>query len=131
MESIKQNIEYIQKSILNNTHREQQAIIALIISETVTTIKEATFSYDVPCVPNKSNAHFAVITNKVKQAKSSLISDLQELEGELKRNNTKRCLNILQKMLECNLYMNDVQQVIDGWKGLTKKELTKKTLRIK
>ena len=130
MESIKQNIEYIQKSILNNTHREQGAIIALIISETITAIKEATFSYDVPCVPNKANAHFAVITNKVKQAKSSLISDLQELEGCLKRNNTKRSLNIIQKMLDNNLYMNDVKRVIDNWKGLSRSEVTKKTLRV-
>lgn len=132
-ENILKNVQYIQRSILNNTYKEQCGIIALLIVETITEIKETAISFDVPCVSGKGNSHLAVVTSRVKKAKASLIASLEELDGQLKRNkvNTKLCLVIIQKMLESNLYMDDVQDIIDNWKSSSRSEVIKRTINVK
>lgn len=133
MKNIQTNLQYIQRSILNNTYKEQRGIIVVMIQETITAIKDVVITLEVPCVADKANSHLAVITSRVKKAKASMIASLEDLDGELQRNkvNTNCCVLIIQNMLDSSLYMDDVYEIINNWKGLARTEIIQRTITVK
>lgn len=133
MENITKDLQYIQSAILNDTHKKQKAIIALMITEAIVAVKESKITLEIPYVSDKNTHHITTISNMVKNVKATLISELEELNGELNRKkvNTKRCLNIIQKMLDSSLGMNGVQQTISKWRGLSRSKVIKQTITLK
>lgn len=133
MENITKDLQYIQSAILNDTHKNQKAIIALIITEAIVAIKESEITLEIPYVSEKNTDHITTISNMVMNVKATLISELEELNGELNRKkvNTKRCLNIIQKMLDSSLGMNGVQQTVSKWRGLSRSKVIKQTITLK
>jgi hypothetical protein len=134
MKVIKQNLAYIEKSLMNETHKEQSAIIHLMLVETTQEVKETIFIYEVPFVSAKEDYHFSTYEKRSRKAKASLLSDLQELQTELKtgRNtNIKRCLAVIQKMLHCNLYQDEINKTISKWVNVGNNPTKVRTLKVK
>lgn len=133
MKDIEKNIEYIQSAIIKNTYKEQRGIIALLIAETIAAIKDVVITLQVPCVADKANSHLAVITSRTKKEKAKVIASLEDLDGELQRTkvNTKRCVCIIRNILDSNLYMDDVYEIINNWKGLSRTEIIQRTITVK
>lgn len=132
-QNIKKKLQYIQNSILNDTHQKQKAIIALLLTEAIVEIKQTEITLEVPFVTETHTEHITTISNMVKNAKATLIASLEELAGELNKRkvNTKRCLNAIQKMLESNLYMNGVYYTINKWRSLSRSKIIKQTITVK
>jgi hypothetical protein len=116
-ENVKQNLEYIQKSVLNGTHKEQSAILSVIVAETFEVIKNMKFFYEVPFSNDKNTNHFYTYSSMGKTSKAKLLADLEEIQNEIsKRNtNTKHVLILIQSMLQTNLYKDGVQASINKW----------------
>lgn len=133
MENITKELQYIQSAILNDTHKNQKAIIALMITEAIVAIKESKITLEIPYVSEKNTDHITTISNMVMNVKATLISELEELNGELSRKkvNTKRALKIIQKMLDSSLYMKSVQCTINKWRGLSRSKVIKQTITLK
>jgi hypothetical protein len=134
METVKQNLEYILKSLQNGTHKESGVIIELMLVETIQEVKETIFIYEVPFVSAKEDYHFSTYEKRSRKAKASLISDLQELQTELKtgRNiNIKRCLAVIQKILHCNLYQDEINKTISKWVNVGNNPTKVRTLKVK
>lgn len=117
MKIIKQNLSYIEKSLLNNTHKEQGAIIHLMLEETVQEVKDLVFQYEIPYSSQKATYHVFAFVKRSKKAKASLLCDLRELQTELNRKNinVKRCLVVIQKALQTNLYQDEINRSINKW----------------
>lgn len=132
-QNITRKLQYIQNSILNDTHQKQKAIIALMITEAIVEIKQTEITLDIPYVTETHTEHITTISNMVKNAKATLIASLEELAGELNKRkvNEKRALLIIQKMLESNLYMNGVYYTISKWKSLSRSKIIKQTITVK
>ncbi|QGQ47251.1 hypothetical protein [Metabacillus sediminilitoris] len=115
MNSIKQNLQYIEKSIISGTLNEQKVIIAVILSEVIEAVKEFTFTYQVPVSIYKG--HLETFICLAEKEKSRLLADLQELHYELerKKTNEKRALQLVEKMLVTDLYKDEVQRSINKW----------------
>ncbi|MEE6451713.1 hypothetical protein RAH41_14150 [Gottfriedia acidiceleris] len=113
METIKQNLSYIEKSLLNETHKEQGAIIHLMFTETILRVKETTFIYEVPYSSENYQKHMYSFISISRKA--TLLTDLEELHAEISKKNTniKRSLVLVQKMLNNDLYKSEVKEVIN------------------
>lgn len=132
MKMIKQNLSYISKSLLNNTHKEQAVIINVMLEETIQEVKETTFVYEVPFCSVKEDYHIPIYVNRSKKAKFSILCDLQELQAELnkKTTNVKRCLALVQKMLNNNLYQDSINKTINKWVNVGKIETKIRKLKV-
>jgi hypothetical protein len=117
LKQIKNNLFYIQTSIENGTDKEQAAILALILTETIEAAREIDFSFKVPYSSENHMNHMYTFFQYGQQAKAKLITDLQELSRELtvKKGNAKRSLKIIEKLLQNNLYKGEVNSKINKW----------------
>ncbi|MFC7372444.1 hypothetical protein ACFQPF_12255 [Fictibacillus iocasae] len=120
-DNIKQNLQYIGRSLLDDTYKEQSAILALLATETLELIRNMKMFYEVPYSSENHTNHFYTYTLKAKQEKSKLIAVMEEIQRELSINktNVKRVLVLVQGMLQTNLYKNRVQASLDKWKNTT------------
>lgn len=133
MESIKQNLSFIKRSLLNETHKENCVSIQLILVETILAVKETTFKYEVPYSSENYLKHHYTFLTRSRKCKYKLLADLEELKCELNRRNTnvKRCLTLINKLLQNNLYQNSVNGVINSWTNTTTFKTKTKTLHVK
>jgi hypothetical protein len=133
MQTIKQNLQYIQRSIVQETHFEQSAILDLMLLETVLAIRQHTFKYEAKYSSDINNSHFKIYIQRSRKAKYCLLADLEELTGELgKKNlNSKRCTAIIEKVLQNDLYQNDVKLVINRFRNTTQSSTKIKKLNVK
>lgn len=129
---IKQNLRYIESSLINGTHKEQSGILQLIINDSITDAKRYSMTFTAPYVQETSKAHFLVFIQRIKKAEATLISELQELQAELiaKNGNEKRALSIVQKIIERNLFKIDVSEVLKKWQNTTSKEVQKQLIYV-
>jgi len=129
---IKQNLRYIESSLINGTHKEQSGILQLIINDSIASAKQFSMTFKAPYVQETSKAHFLVFIQRIKKAESPLISSLQELQAELiaKNGNEKRALVIVQKIIDRNLFKIDVSEVLKDWKNNTSKESQKQLIYV-
>ncbi len=132
MEHIADQLQYIQKAIMEDTHQQQKGIIMLILSESISEVKGTTFTVDIPYVDERRTGHLKTFANAGKHAKAKLIASLEDLSGEINRHkiNKNRCLKIIQRLLKSNLYKNDVQRLIDDWQTLGRNEVIKKPITV-
>ncbi|WP_226619766.1 hypothetical protein [Cytobacillus firmus] len=120
-ENVIQNLQYIERSLLNNTYKEQSAILSLIVAETFELIRNMKVFYEVPYSSGNHTNHFYTFSLMAKQEKSKLLADMEEVQRELsiKNTNVKRVLVLIKGMLETNLYKDHVQASLDKWKNTT------------
>jgi hypothetical protein len=121
LKQIKNNLSYVQASINNGSDKEQAAILALIITETIEAARSFDLSYKLPYSSEKHKNHMYTFYNYAEQTKAKLISDLQEIQRELsiKKGNTKRVLKLIEKLLLNNLYKNELNSKIRRWRNTT------------
>lgn len=133
MQTIKQNLQYIQRSIVQETHFEQLAILDLMLSETVLALRQHTFKYEAKYSSDINNSHFKTYIQRSRKAKACLLSDMEEIAGELSKKNlnSKRCIALLEKVLKNDLYQNDVKLVINRFKNTTQSSTKMKKLNVK
>lgn len=116
---IKQNIQCIKKSIETDTHNEQQAILSVVIAETIEKVRTTSFKYEVPYTSLEHKSHMYSYGNHARRYIAKLVTDLYEIQKEIgkRKTNTSRCLMLLTEMLETSLYMDFVQMKIDKWQA--------------
>lgn len=133
MESIKQNLCYIKRSLMNGTNKEQGAIIHLMLVETIEAVKETTFRYEVQYSSENYLKHNYTFITRSRMYKYKLLADLEELQCELSKRNTnvQRFLILLNKLLQNNLYQVQVNGVINKWTNTTAFKTKTKTLHVK
>ncbi|MGM0835417.1 MAG: hypothetical protein ACQEV7_04625 [Bacillota bacterium] len=136
MQAVKQNLAYIKQTMENDTHREQSAIIHMLIEDILLSVKDHVFNYEVPYVMDKDKFHFKVFVSRSRQAKASLTCDLHELNHLITNKHTdkniKRSVGIINKLLQNNLYQDEIHRTINKWINLAPKyEVKKKKMRVK
>lgn len=116
MQTVKQNLQYIQRSLSSGTHKEQTAILHLMMNETLEAVRNKSFQYETAYSSDKNLNHMYTYICLSKKAKASILADLQELQIlHSRKNDSKRCLAIVQKLLQNNLYQNEVNGVVNSW----------------
>jgi hypothetical protein len=128
---IKQNLQYIFKSLQAGTHLEQRAILSLMIEETVQEIHNTAFKYLVEYTSEDNTEHLQMFIAHGKKAKWTLLSDMEELKIKLNNGNTKSCLKLVQNMLKTDLYKQDVQAMINNWKSTSRTNIKTRTIYVK
>lgn len=133
MKVIKQNLKHIKATIKAGTLQEQKASTSLLVAEVTAQVKEATFKYSTEYVLDKQQYHFTAYASFARKAKAKLLSDIQELQGELNKpvTNENRCVLILNNLLESNLHTIKVQNYMDQWKNTTTIKVKQKDLLVK
>lgn len=129
--AIHQKLNYIKNSLMNDTYKEQSAIIQMLISETIQLIRETSFVYEIPYNNSNHTAHIRTYANRGRKAKASLIVDLEELQIELKKGNVKRCLAIIDGMLSSDLYTSDVKKKTQQWQPIGRSKVETRFITIK
>lgn len=121
MQTIKQNLQYIAKSIENGTHKEQSAILHLMIVETIQDMKELDTTFQVPYSTESYKHHFQAYINTASKYKATLLTNMEEVERELftRKGNPQRALKLIQQMLQTNLYKDNVIHKIYKWVNTT------------
>lgn len=121
LESINQNLKYIETSIVNGTYKQQETILKLMLKDTVEAVKKLDFTFRVPFTNDKNKQHFSTYINRALKMKATLLTNLEEIHAELftKHGNSKRALTLVQKMINTKLYKNVVAGYIGRWKNAT------------
>ena len=117
LQMIQQNLEYIEKSILNDTYREQAGIIQFLLSDVILEVKNFDFSYTASYSAENNKYHFYVYIMRGEQAKAKTLASLEDIRTELARRKGKPqvALRLIQRLLKTNLHKEDVQKVINKW----------------
>ncbi|TYS87505.1 hypothetical protein [Rossellomorea aquimaris] len=120
IEDIKGNLQTVMKA-LEGEQIESKGILAVMISETVAEVREASFSYEVKFTHKDNTLHWKHFEARGKKYKALLISDLQEIHQELGKRNTNvnRVPKMLNKILQTNLYKSYTESLIGKWKSLS------------
>ncbi|PWW20224.1 hypothetical protein DFO73_11638 [Cytobacillus oceanisediminis] len=118
---IRQNLIYIQTSLQNGTHKEQKAIIHLMMEDTLQAVKDTEFTYQYNYVRETDKSHQKVFINLANKSKTKLIASLEDLRCELtgRNGNSKQALALIKKMLETNLCKNEVKNKVRNWTNTT------------
>lgn len=118
IEDIKGNLHSVKKA-LESEQIESKGILAVMISETIAEVRDASISYEVKFTHKDNTMHWKNYEARGKQYKGKLISDLQEIHQELGKRNTNvnRVLKMLNKMLQTNLYKSYTEAFISKWKS--------------
>ncbi|WP_404347488.1 hypothetical protein LG311_17840 [Sutcliffiella horikoshii] len=134
METVKQNLQYIKASIETGTHHQQKAIVHLMLEDTVLSVKEQVFKYDLPQVTVKEDYHVPIFVARSRKAKACVLSDLHELQVYISKGiHEKRCVAIINKLLTTNFYQNEIHRTIGKWVNVSGKkfEVNIKKLNVK
>ena len=117
LQMIQQNLEYIEKSILNDTYREQAGIIQFLLSDVILEVKNFDFSYTASYSAENNKYHFYAYIMRGEKAKAKTLASLEDIRTELAGRNGKPqvALRLIQRLLKTNLHKEDVQKVINKW----------------
>jgi hypothetical protein len=116
IEDIKENLQTVKKA-LEGEQIESKGILAVMISETIEEVRDASFSYEVKFTHKDNTLHWKHFEARGKKYKAMLISDLQEVLQELgkRKTNVNRVVKMLNKMLQTNLYKSYTEAFIGKW----------------
>lgn len=126
-----QNLKYIHKQLKKKNYKENLPFLAFACEEAQNTISETPFLYKLEVNPSNKMAHVASYSSLAKRYKNRLRCQLHELHHELNGLdcNVKRCLVLLEVIIESNLHRDGIQKKLDQFK-VTKVEPQMKTLMI-
>ncbi|MGE6630747.1 hypothetical protein [Bacillus sp. NPDC077027] len=110
-ENVMQDLQYIEKSLLDDSYKEKLPILTVLLSEVYASVKAFDVEYKVPVSVHRE--HLQTFINLATQEKYRLLSDLQELNCELHKKNTNRSLQLVKHMLDSDLYKERVQESLD------------------
>ncbi len=133
MEAVKKNLLYVKQALETGTHKEQSAIIHLMLEDVILSVQENVFKYEIPYVMDKDTYHFNVFVERSRKAKASILCDLHELQVYMSKGiYEKRCVVIIDKLFANNFHQNEIHQSISRWKNLAPKfQIQKKKMTIK
>jgi hypothetical protein len=123
LNNITSNIQTVKKALEQGEFPSGKAILSVVIAETIMEVREASFSYEASYSSNQCLMHLRNYKSRALKYKSMLISDLREVLQELekRKGNVNRCVNILNKMLEMNLYTTYTENFIKKHVSLSHK----------
>lgn len=119
MKQAMQNIVYVQKSLRNGTHQTEQPMLTVLLNEALEEIQNTSWQFEVPCSSTEYKEHVKTYGDVARRYKAKLLVDVRKLQHEINKKNVneKYCLNLIQNMLESNLYMNHVKEMIDKYQS--------------
>jgi hypothetical protein len=109
-----QNLIYFEKSLRNGTFKAETPILTVLIEEALEEIKSTAWEFEIPCTCTGHTDHVKTYKNYAIKYKSKLLADLRELQHLLNKKDVpeKKCLQMVRKLIETNLYMNYVKEMI-------------------
>lgn len=127
MEQIRDNLNYLYKVLQGDNHRQYKPILLVILAETITEIRNQQFVYYVNY--GTEQTHVGTYKAYCKMNKYRLIADLEEIEMILrgKTVNIKRCVVLLDKVLNSNLYQQTAQRKVSRWQHVNPKAVINQT----
>ncbi|MFJ7738870.1 hypothetical protein ACIQ2D_21420 [Lysinibacillus sp. NPDC097287] len=130
MKQVIKNLQYIQRSIDNNTYKEQSAIIHLLLTETIGEVKQLKFFYDAPYTSENYLKHHFTYIQLAKKEKAKVLSDLNELQDEFSKSNVNknRVIKIVTTLLETRLGKQKIEGIMNRWQSKSHREV--RTARI-
>lgn len=131
--SIQQDLKQVYKILKAGTHKENAGMLQVILSELIDNVRTNINRFEAPQTSEKETMHFSKFTKISRKAKSKTIAELEEVLGELtkRKPNIKRCLLLIEGIIESNLHTNSVVKLIDKWKPLQERNLKIKHMVIK
>lgn len=117
IETAIQNLNYIQKKLLDGSYKNDMSLMQFALSNSIEAVRNTPFNYVIRHGTTKDKkGHIASYTAIAKRYKAKALCDLEDLQGELNSLfSVKRCLVLIKKLLETNLYRNYVQQKMDNF----------------
>ncbi|MCB5235895.1 hypothetical protein [Niallia circulans] len=133
MDEIKTKLQYILNTVQDATLPSNKPIILVTVTELIEEVRNSSFSYKATYYTGKNKAHFYRYICLAKKSKAKLLTDLEEIEYEIRKMNMneKRISVLLSKMLNTELYTADLQNYIDRWINTTNSQNKKYTLLVK
>lgn len=132
LQMVKQNLEYIEKSILNDTYREQAGIIQFLLSDVILEVKNFDFNYTASYSTETNKYHFYVYIMRGEQAKAKALASLEDIRAELagRKRKPQVALRLIQQLLKTNLYKDNVQKVSNKWVNVSNKEVKREVIYV-
>lgn len=98
-------------------------MLLFALNECTAKIKATTFQYEVNYVSDKHQAHFRTVLQYANRFRAKLLTDVENMEMLIKHNKGERiCLQIINKLLDTNLYMDVVRKKAEKSKLLINKQ---------
>ncbi|BDG37241.1 hypothetical protein PcaKH15_31470 [Parageobacillus caldoxylosilyticus] len=122
MKQAMQNLLYVEKALRNGTYKAEAPMLTVLLEEALEEIKNTSFQFEVPCSSDTNIEHLKTYENLALKYKAKLLVDIRKLQHEINKKNVngKYCLNLVQKIIESNLYMNHVKAMIQNTSQKTK-----------
>ena len=129
---MKSKLSYILDAIKEGTIQNQKTMLLLNIIELKEAVENYTFSYQASYSAEKRKVHFYTYQSLGKRVIAKIISDLEEIERELKKRTTneKRVIVLLKNLLDSDLYTVEFQRILNRWEHPTIKKLSYQTIYI-
>jgi hypothetical protein len=115
MKNAFQNLIYVEKALRNGTYKAEKPMLTVLLEEALEEIKNTSWQFEIPCTCTGHKEHLKTYENTALKYKSKLLADLRELQHLLNKKDVpeKKCLQMVRKLIETNLYMNYVKEMID------------------
>jgi hypothetical protein len=108
------NLVYIEKVLREGTYNAEKPMLTVLLNEALEEIKKSSWEFEVPLTCTGHKEHVKTYENLALKHKSKLMADLRELQHLLNKKDVpeKKCLQMVRKLIETNLYMNYVKELI-------------------
>jgi hypothetical protein len=110
-----QNLVYIEKVLREGTYNAEKPMLTVLLNEALEKIKKSSWEFEVPMTCTGHKEHVKTYKNLALKYKSKLLADVREIQHLLNKKDVpeKKCLQMVRKLIESNLYMNRVKAKID------------------